>query len=363
MAKIGLSFYSIRVTAPVSLKGKDKYEYVPLDEIRGRTISDWVYDFLLNKAKSYQKDLDKEKLYRPYNMETSEYMINKDYYFSSICGIVKSGDYGVEVEIVDSDTKQKVFNQTKEQAGVLPFGFALYYSKGISTGVLVTQSYGNKGMSNHFKKIVSDAIEENCDKHKVIIKSVFPNDYFRRLIDNEQIKDICIETYKKKNMGDKDEAFKNNEIIDYSTREIKYKQPVLKDKNKIYNIITQRRPLSEMKGLTNDDEEIKNMKVDFTVNGISKTVNYDTYFSLRISEDITNEVSINEKTGHPMSLSLFKQMDKYVLMYLLSMDIISEVDDMDNYYKIWMRHCHIKINDNVSEEVIDKRNERGVITV
>lgn len=363
MAKIGLSFYSVSVIAPVSVKDEEKYRDVPLDEINEKPISEWIYNFLLDKAERYQKDSDKEKIYRPFNMEISDYMINSDYYFSSICGIVKSGDYGVEVEIVDSDTSTKVFDQKKEQAGVLPFGFALYFSKGISTGILVTQSYGNKGMSNHFKKIVSDSIEKNCDKLKVIIKSVFPDAYFKRLIDNEQIREICVETYKKSNIDDKDEELKDNEIIDYSTREIKYKKPILKDKNKIYTIFAKRRSLGEMKGLTNDDEEIKNLKVNFMVNGVPKTVNYDTYFNLRISEDITNDVSINKNTGHPISSSLFEQMDVYVIMYLISMKIIVEVNNMDECCREWIRHCHIKIADDGSEEVVDKRNERDIITV
>lgn len=363
MPKIGLSFYSVKVLAPIKIKNKEEYKETPLNDVYGKNISDWIYEYLLAKAKGYQKDSEKEKIYRPNNVETSRYIVKEDYYFSSICGIVKSGDYGIEVEIVDSDTSEKVFDQKKEQAGVLPFGFALYFSDGISTGILVTQSYGAKGMSNHFKQIVKNSIEKNCDKHKVIIKNVFPDAYFRRLLDNEQVKDICVETYKKIQNSDKDDKVKDSEIVDYSAREIRFKNPVFKSINRIYDIFSQRHSLHEIKGLTNDDEEIHNIKLNFVVNGSPKTVNYDTYFSLRISEDITDDVLINENTGHPNSLSLFKQMDEYVLMYLINMQVVSEINDNYDLEKIWDRHFHIKINEDKTEEVVDKCNERVVITV
>ena len=72
---------------------------------------------------------------------------------------------------------------------------------------------------------------------------------------------------------------------------------------------------------------------------------------------------INENTGHPNSLSLFKQMDEYVLMYLINMQVVSEIDDNYDLEKIWDRHFHIKINEDKTEEVVDKCNERVVITV
>lgn len=363
MAKIGLSFYSVEVIVPSLYKGKETYKRVPLDNLNGKTLSDCVYDFLKKKLEKYQKDLEKEKIYRPSYIETEEYKIDGNYAFSSVFGVVKSGDYGVEVEIVDSDTSLKVFDQKKEQAGVLPFGFGVYFSEGIKTGILVTQSYGAKGMSNHFKKMVTNAIEQSCDKHKVVIKSVYPDAYFRRLLDNEQIKDICIETYKKPKVDDKDDAIKNGEIIDYSTREIKYKRPIFKDKNNIFRMFAERRNVNELKGLTNDDEEIKNIKVDFLVNGIPKTVNYDTYFNLRIAEDITNDVKINNDTGHPQANSLLEQMDNYVLMYLVNMKIISEMDKGSKLERDWSRHCHIKTTEDDKEEIVDKRNEKDTITV
>ncbi len=363
MAKIGLSFYSVRVLAPIKDKAKDEYEFIGLDNINGKNITDCIYDFLLVKAKEYQKDSEKEKIYRPYQIETYDHFVGEDYYFSSIYGIVKSGDYGVEVEIVDSDTSEKVFNQKKEQAGVLPFGFALYFTEGVSTGILVTQSFGSKGMSNHFKNIIENSVEKFCDKFKVKIQNVFPDKYFKRLMEKEQIKDICLETYRKAKPDDKDNTTNNMDLIDYSTKEIKYRNPLLKDKDKLYNIFTKRHSLSEIQGLTNEDEEIKNLKINFVVNGVSKTVNYDTYFNLRISENITDEVSINKDTGHPYSVSLFELMDTYVNMYLINMKIIEAADKNKKCTKIWKRHSHIKINDKNEEEVIDKNNERDIVNV
>lgn len=362
MAKIGLSFYSVRILAPTKKEHKKEFEYISLSDVNGRTVADWIYDFLLLAIEEYHKDSEKEKVYRPYYIETCDHFVGKDYYFSSIYGIVKSGDYGVEVEIVDSGTSEKVFNQSKEQAGVLPFGFALYFTEGVSTGILVTQSFGAKGMSSQFKNIVSNSIECYCDKYKVKINSVFPDAYFKRLIDNQKIKSLCIETYRKPQKIDKDEKAKND-IIDYSCREIRYKHPIIKDKKRIFDIFSQRWSLKEIKGLTNDDEEIKNMKVDFQVNGITKTVNYDTYFNLRISENITNDVLIDDNTGHPNSLSLFKQMDDYVQMYLINMNIVKETSGNEDLNKEWKRHCHIEINSYGKEKVVDKRNERDIITV
>ena len=62
-------------------------------------------------------------------------------------------------------------------------------------------------------------------------------------------------------------------------------------------------------------------------NGKNKVINYNTFFKLRITEDITNLVEVNVTTGQPSRDSLFTISDNESLWYLCIMKIIANFDE------------------------------------
>ena len=290
--KIGLSFYMLKVAVPD--ERKKKLNYFKMNNINSLDISNIIYDFLHNKSVDFENDISNHKLYRTKNIEIIKHYIKDKY------------------------------NQKRYQAAILPFGFSVYYSEGIETALLVTQTFGGKSLSNRIKDILTEAIKKVDSNYCVDIKSVAPKEYFIRLMNNEQIKNMYIETYKQPKSTDISDLMNNNTFIDYSVREIKYKAPILKNKN-IFNKIFLDRSLKEtkeIKGLTSDEEEITNLRLEFNINGRPKVVNYNTFINLKTTEDVTKYIDINKETGHPNRGSLFKGMRNYSLQYLQILGII-----------------------------------------
>lgn len=358
MAKIGLSFYSLKVKVPYLHNGKEIYKYVKLGNNEHFNISDCVYNYLRNKSKQYHDDKSNEKIYKPTYIETNSYYVKDAYLLSSIKSIIKSGNYGVEMDIVDSEKNITVYNQKKQQAGVLPFGFSVYFSEGIETAVLAIQTFGSKGMSSKIKEIIDQAIKKYDSKYVTEIKTIQPNIYFKRLMEEEKIKSICLETYKKPKTIDGDSEIKSQCLVDYSEKEVKYKKPLLNDKNKIYEYFINRKSLKSISGLTSDEEEITNMKIEFLVNGQPKTVNYNTYFNLMITEDITEDVVISKNTGHPNRKSLFEEMLRYALTYLQMLNIIYRLEDDVDIDVRWEKMLDTRKINNDGEEIIEKINDK-----
>ena len=158
---------------------------------------------------------------------------------------------------------------------------------------------------------------------------------------------IVVET-KKKTTKDLDEQCP---LVDYESREHVYKKPIFKIgyKEKLINLFTKREPLAIINGLVDPDEAVENVKINFKSNSRYKTVNYLTYFSLKVAEDITGSVKTNIETGHPQKESLFEQMDKKAIFYMEDLNIITPKSSHESIDYIGDSFFYLK-----SDEVVEK---------
>jgi len=355
MKSIGLSFYSFTIVKEVlDKKGKKKEECVSLNNIGGIKVTECVYNYLKNKATSYEDDSIKEKISKPENADIVQAKIGNNPYFSSMHSIIKSGEYGVEIELINAETGKKTHTQNKKEAGVLPFGFALYISNVSSKGILVTQTFGTSGLLTHIKNILELAIKQRISNAYLVVKSVLPHQYFQQLMDKRSITALVVETKKKSNedLSDKDsEDFS----ISYKSTEKIYKAPIISDKvkKKLSKVFRDREALSELSFLVGNDEKIENIKIVFKVGNKLKHVNYNTFFNLQISQDISNLVTRNPETEHPIQESLYQFMDDAVQTYLIAMDIIVAPQGNDTITYDLLKHFYLREN-NDRFEVIEQ---------
>lgn len=324
MKNISLCFYQFSVFKPIIKNGKETGEYkpVPLNNINGSSITQCVYEFLKNNAHKYQNDKEKEKVYRPDNAEVMTASINNSFYFGTLHSIIKSGDYGIEVEIVNPDTGEKTHTQARKEAGVMPFGFSIYYSDISSEGILISQTFGNHGMFSHLKGILEDSVQLFMHSARVKVSCVIPHTYFKNLMKSKVIKSIVVESKKKKSSEDLDDL--QSALVDCNSYEHVYKDPILKHgfKETLQNLFIKREPLVNITGLVDPDEKIENIKINFKEESRYKVVNYSTYFSLKVVEDITKDVNKNYETGHPIQESLFEKMNDHAIIYMEDLNII-----------------------------------------
>lgn len=329
MAKISLSFFTIKIfrlnekKEPVYLKINNKNSHTDVN------LLECIYGFLKSKSRSYDDKVN-EKIYKPTHIETNMYFIYEDYFLSSISSILLSGDYGYEELIVDPTKNTTVYKKKKGEAGVLPFGFSVYCTDEIGTALLVIQSFGAKGMSKKIKNILIDAIKTINNELQVKITSIVPEAYFKKLMDNQKINNIYIELYKKHKLKDSDEDINSNMLLDSSIKEVKYKRPLINKKN-FYNIFINRNlsSIEKMIGISSEDETVSNIRMEFDINGSPKIVNYDTFYNLLVTEDITKEVEISSSSGHPVISSLFNKMFYFSIPYLELLSVIEKLDNND----------------------------------
>ncbi len=341
MATISLSFYTIQIIDTATNPPTTKL----LTDLSGRTLTEAMYTHFLATAHDYQNDKSKERLFRTISFNVNNHMYNSDLYFSSVSATVKTGNYGSEAELIDSeDTSiQRHINAT--EAPILPFCFAVYYNPLKDTALLVTQSISRNSISSVIKEHLSNMVQLLCPTFKIIIKNVIPHELLKQLLNNEKIKSIKIETYKNANYTIEDNLGSQTNIKTDKKFTV-FKTPHISDKSFLFDLFSKHNKISKIDGLTSDDETIENISIEFN----HKTLNYNAYTSTKVSENITHLID------DPTTISpnkIYTIMDEKALSYLKSAGIIQEIqncnyDDIDKNY---IKFFDVDGSGNVNERI------------
>ena len=111
MAKrVGLSIYGL------SLYSSEKEKNINLnDVIMSKSIIELIKNYSDNNGKNYANDKSNERLYKIDNVELEDINVNDKKEYTILCGIVKTGEYGIQSELVDitdnSTTKKSLRKQ------------------------------------------------------------------------------------------------------------------------------------------------------------------------------------------------------------------------------------------------------------
>lgn len=322
MAKVSLAYYTFRILDSKKINKITKNPtYIPLGNILGKSLEKYLYDYFILTAKKYVNDKENERLFRTIRLNVDEHSVNNELYYKSVTAIVKTGEYGVEAEIVDSEDTSKTTKMSQSEAPVMPFGFALYFNPEKDTAILITQSLGRNGITsvikNHLSTMVKSIDPQLCSE----VKNVIPHNLLKKLLERDEIKSISIETYKQGNYDLLDE-YGEAATLQTSRRVSTFKKPLISNKNFLYDIFVRQRKISKVAGLTSDDETIDNLVVSFS----NKTLNYNAYYSTRITEDISKV--FKDEDGVP-PLKLFETMDENVRDYLYATQIVIPINNCE----------------------------------
>ncbi len=311
MAKYSLSFYTFRII------DNNNQEAIPLGEINGENLEILLYDYFVKTASKYINNSKDERLFRTVNFDANVYNYKEALYYKSITAFIKSGEYGNEEEIVDYEQQKVTKTLNPNEAPVKPFGFALYFNPKKDTAILVTQSLSGKGISAQIKNLLKSFVTKLNSVYFADIKNVIPHKLLQQLLDNKEIKKICIETYKETAVALEDELGEKTTLRTSKNTTV-YSKPLISNKKFLLDVFTKRRSLSKIAGLS-DDETITNISINFG----DKSINYNAYFNTRITEDITKEF----KDEPFSSLRLYNIMDLNVMEYLYLSNIIQRIID------------------------------------
>lgn len=312
--KVSLLVYGLSI-----INGKN--ERICLNQVLcGKSLIDIVKEYISANISKYTSDTSKETLFQFDAVDTKKVMNKKGQQtFQILYGRVKTGEYGIESELVDIHTGD-VTNRTPNQADMLPFGFCIAVPCGeVNNAVIILQTLGIYGMKmslqNHLEKCVTNV---SSDLH-LLLRSIVPKEYIDRYFKKGTLTKIKMTRYE----IPEDEADRLG--INYGVKQTKEERIIHKplgfvEKNKkIFSEV-----FAGQKSYTDiiqiDGFEYDDLKLEFALEGTNKTFNMRDLNSLVVNENITKKVTM--KGGHPTFDSLKIIMRKTAKEYLMGMGLL-----------------------------------------
>ena len=309
--KINLVIYGLSV-----INGENKRVYLN-QMIDKKNFVDCVIEYINNNIALYSNDASKDTLFQ-FEQVSHETVVNAkgQEEYKVIFGRVKTGEYGIESELVNVRTGE-ITNRSTEQADMMPFGFCIAVPSGeINSAVIILQTMGVYGMKISMQRHLQRCLTDICPELQLIMRPVAPKEYIDRYFNNGILKKIRMIRYE----IPQDES--NKIGINYGVKQTKEERIIHKPlgfmerkKRALQEWFAGQRSYTEIIEL--DDFEYDDLRLEFSLGDTNKTFKLGDMNSLIVNEDITNEVK--QKGGHPIYSSLKPIMEKTAKEYLKGM--------------------------------------------
>ena len=305
MKLVGLTAYGIEIR-------NEEHNNFELHNIYGVSLLDHFYGIANAAIDEYNRDRTTENIfaYNDVDFQTVRNDAEQDVY-QILYLRIKTGDYGEESEIVNSETGEITHNKSVEEADVLPFGCCVIVPCGEYTeGIVLVQSLGRNGITGIIKKKFNEYVRQLDGQLRAVLNPIVPRGYMERLLTHGVLKSIRLISY-----GIPDDAA-DRYGVDRGTskviRERVIRKPIGFVHNKYNQIMECVRGYNSIVEL--DDFEIDDFKMEFSVGKRDKTISLKGLNQLVVNEDITNLVVI--ENGHPTFESLCMVMQETGEEYL-----------------------------------------------
>ena len=225
----------------------------------------------------------------------------------TICGIIETGEYGSESKLRDADTQEVVYKKKIKEAGMLPFYFLLDLPKGSEDGILVLQRTGMFGIRKILTAVVDFWFEAKFPDHGLRLHPLAePGDLEKykggqvetvRFIGYDVPGDIAdaLNSVHKKFDG-------HVELVIVARR-----GSFLNLKDRIRRFFDKEVELNKFIALKETKFKYQDVKLKTKVGRSRRTLSLGDHKLLRSYYDITDDVKVDEDTGHPN----FDSIDKF----------------------------------------------------
>lgn len=296
MRLVGVTAYGISVRNAVN-------NNLELHNIGGWTLLDIISEEANSIMGEYDRDVAMENVFSYDNVELETIRNTAGQAIYDVIYLrVKTGEFGEESEIVDSDTGETTYNKSADEADVMPFGACVIVPCGEYTeGIVLTQSLGRNGITSIIKKKLNEYIREIDEQLRIVMHPIVPQQYMERLLTEGVLKTIRLISYE---IPDDDaERLGIDRGVGRAVQERVFRSPVGFIRNKydaimrcvrgetIYNTIVEI-----------EDFEIDDLKMEFSFGRRTKTISMKNLERLVVNEDVTGDVVI--QNGHPTFDSL-----------------------------------------------------------
>lgn len=312
MKKIGLTVYGLDMY---------KTEVYNIDNAEGNlNFINIIQVFAQNNTLEFDVDTNTENVFKFYSTECEDvYDENKHLMFQAITGVVKTGEYGTESEIVHTRTGQTTHNKTAEEAEVMPFAFYIALSPlNSNKGILIFQTEGRYGMKTAFEKRLRKNIRKNFDGWGFSLGNIMPREYVERYLVKGFLKELRIIKYDISQDVSERNGIRGNDDDVYEERIIHNPLGFLDaGAEKIREAMRGQRALCNIVEISDFDYDC--LKFNFKMGKSNKTIDLANLESLVVTEDITEQAGV--KKGHPDFEILKNEMRETAKGYMSSMGL------------------------------------------
>lgn len=302
------------VTQSFCVRDSEGIEY-ELHDILGFSIIEIIYNAAGIRIDAYDNDAHDEKVFTFNRIVpgTKKNENNQDIY-DYLAMRIKTGEYGMETELVDSDTGDTTYKRCQSEADVMPFGCCMFVPSGKHTrGIFTFQSFGRYGIISVMKKYVDVYLKRIDPGLRFVMDTIMPREYASKLFDEGILKSIRMIRYGiPDDMADMYGLDRGVEEI-IEERVIRRPAGFLRNKSdQIRKYINRECKIDEV--VVMDNYHIDDLKFEFQNGKRVKTLSLKNIDQLVISEDISEEILL--ENGHPKFEHLVEKMNEIAEYYM-----------------------------------------------
>lgn len=315
--KISLAIYALSIFG----KNNQRLKLNNIDE--GKIFLECVENYIHQNIRLYTRDTNQDTLFQfeQVSLEKKSNSVGQEEY-SVLYGRVKTGEYGIESELVNVKSGQ-ITNRSVDQADMMPFGFCVAVPAGdVNSGVIILQTMGVYGMKTTLQRHLQICLTDVSPDLQLTMRAIAPKEYIDRYFKKGTLRKIRMIRYE----IPEDES--NKMGINYGVKQTKEERIIHRPsgfmerkKREFQEWFSGQRSYTEIMEI--EGFEYDDLKLEFSLENTNKTFNLADMNSLVVNEDITKKV--RQKGGHPVYDSLKPIMRETAIEYLKGMGLLTEL--------------------------------------
>ena len=271
----------------------------------------WKFEKTQKNVPAIAKDEEEKKISRILKKPDGSF----EYYSLGRClsGIIESGEFGTEENIIDSITGELKYRKTALDAQMIPFFFMFNIPEHSSYGYLVIEKIGNNGIYSVLKKAIEEHVGQTLDENLVLKINPFmlPEVYDKNMSVVSDAKKVILRNAKSRNLTLSDITENLVEGHDDLQTDIVFKAPrngVIPIRKWLDKLNSSKK---EREGYTFQGIEYADVAFELMIGGKVKTVSIAKIIGLGTNLEVTDNVSLGDN-GYPTYESLKNEALKLV---------------------------------------------------
>lgn len=321
MASIGINVYSFQIF------GSDAKPVELHNIVNGKNLLELVKEYIEQNISTYVDSQKQETIYKFVDWKiVKKIAFSSNEYLTYLYGKVKTGNYGIETEIVNKKTQKTTHIKTSDEAELIPFHFLIVLPKNeCSHTVVLLQTQGIYGMKKVFEHEFDKFIHNINIKLKVSFGPLYPKEFLEKYLKQGCLKKLTLYRYD----IPKDEADKYG--INRGSKRVQQIISISSSGGFTHKKIEEIKECIHGKRAYNTLVELgfaeyDDLKLEFKFGNKRKIFSLKNLDKVIINEDITNSVEL--VGGNPTTESILPIMSQNAIEYLIEMGLVEKIDEL-----------------------------------